>query len=70
LRSRDTPALVEDTSERGRHYSRRLTEIAIWLLIDLSPAVGFRSDAIRGGVVAFVAESAAHSRLQPAFARV
>jgi hypothetical protein len=39
-------APVDDTSERGRHSSRRLTEIAIWLLIDLSPAYGFRSDVI------------------------
>jgi hypothetical protein len=35
--------------------------IAIWLLIDLSPAVSFSSDAIRGGVVAFCKSAAGPS---------
>jgi hypothetical protein len=70
LRSLDTPPRSKTPASAAGTTAVGSPEIAIWLLIDLNPAVGFRSDAIRGGVVAFVAESAAHSRLQPAFARV
>ena len=67
-RSLDTPRPSKTSSERGPHDSRRLTEIAIWLLIDLtrrSAQVG-RSPGRRGGV----RESTAHRRIQPACARV
>jgi hypothetical protein len=70
LRSLDTPPRSKTPASAAGTTAVGSPEIAIWLLIDLNPAVSFRSDAIRRGVLAFVANPRPTAASNQAFAQV